>query len=199
MATLSEMQVPSSSSRTGTPPMGFFARNGGWRFSALAMSTFTRGTWMPFSARNIRTRRGFGASLLSWSFTGDPPAGTVSQEERDAASRLVGREVRRRGLGGVLDQAGDLDRLLVLLLLHELGAAALPALGEALHVLLRARFPELVAAVVGHLRHVLVTGDLLGEALALPVHLAGRQHARLRAGGEGSEDEHDEAEAPAHE
>jgi hypothetical protein len=55
------MQVPSSSSRAGTPPKGFFARKAGARFSAFVMSTVSVGTSTPFSARKIRTRRGFGA------------------------------------------------------------------------------------------------------------------------------------------
>ena len=45
--------------------MAFLARNSAERFWAETMSTYSTGTLMPFSARKIRTRRGFGAVLES--------------------------------------------------------------------------------------------------------------------------------------
>ena len=54
----------------------------GSRFALAPMSTWTVGTSIPFSARKMRTRRGFGAKLESWSFTGGPPG---SQEEKASA------------------------------------------------------------------------------------------------------------------
>ena len=42
---------PSSSSRTGKPPSGFFLRNSGDRVCPLIRSTGSIGTWRPFSAK----------------------------------------------------------------------------------------------------------------------------------------------------
>jgi len=55
------MQPPSSSSSTGSPPDGFFARNSGARFLPAIRSISSIGRLMPFSAMKMRTRRGFGA------------------------------------------------------------------------------------------------------------------------------------------
>ncbi len=52
---------------------GFFFMNSGALCSPLRMSTCTNGTVMPFSARKIRTRRGFGAPVISYSFISIAP------------------------------------------------------------------------------------------------------------------------------
>jgi ATP-dependent DNA helicase RecG len=59
------MRVPSSSSSTGTPPIGFIFRNSGLRLSPAPILTCSRGTVMPFSARYTRSLFGFGAPTKS--------------------------------------------------------------------------------------------------------------------------------------
>src|SRR5690606_21751761 len=70
MAMLSAMHVPSSSSSTGTFFNGFLATNSGLRFSPFCRSICMISTLSskPFSARNMRTRRGLGAVRVSYSF-----------------------------------------------------------------------------------------------------------------------------------
>src|SRR5207244_5221523 len=65
MASDSVRWLPSSSSRTGRPPSGFFLRNPGERFSPVTMLTDSHGMSMPFSARYTRSFFGFGAPTKS--------------------------------------------------------------------------------------------------------------------------------------
>ena len=51
MASDSLRQLPSSSSRTGRPPIGFFFKNSGLRLSPVTMLTGSKGMRSPFSAR----------------------------------------------------------------------------------------------------------------------------------------------------
>ena len=61
--TVSEMQVPSSSSRVGTWPSALRALCSSLLCSRFMMSTGVSGRSTPFSARKMRTRRGFGAGI----------------------------------------------------------------------------------------------------------------------------------------
>ena len=65
------MHVPSSSSSTGTVQVGLRARNASPKCSPLRRSTWTVGSSIPFSAANMRTRRGLGAVTQSWNFIDD--------------------------------------------------------------------------------------------------------------------------------
>jgi len=65
IATDSAMHSPSSSSRTGIEPSEFFLRKSSLFCSRARRSTWTLGTVISFSARKMRTRRGFGARWLS--------------------------------------------------------------------------------------------------------------------------------------
>ena len=65
MATDSSITVPSSRTSVGSRPRGLMARKSSPRFSPPMMSTCWFSQVTPFSAMNMRTRRGFGAILLS--------------------------------------------------------------------------------------------------------------------------------------
>ena len=59
------MMVPSSSTSAGIRCKGLMAAYSGVLCCMAMMSTCSVGSAMPFSLRNMRVRRGFGASLLS--------------------------------------------------------------------------------------------------------------------------------------
>jgi hypothetical protein len=69
MARVSVSMRPSSSSSAGTRPNGFFCRKAALRCWPCSRSNDSNSTSvMPFSARNIATRRGFGARGAEYSF-----------------------------------------------------------------------------------------------------------------------------------
>src|SRR5579871_3789851 len=81
MAIDSDSHVPSSSSRTGMVWNGLTAEKSALLWSKVARSTLTTGMATPFSARKMRTRRGFGATLELYSFTGPLPRLVASVRE----------------------------------------------------------------------------------------------------------------------
>ena len=71
---VSEIDVPSSRTSTGTRWNGLSRVNSGV-FNPFMMSTSSKGTSIPFSARNMRTRRGLGAVFVWRIFIAVSPAG----------------------------------------------------------------------------------------------------------------------------
>ena len=76
---VSEIDVPSSRTSTGTRWKGLSRVNSGV-FSPFTMSTSSKGTSIPFSARNMRTRRGLGAVFVCRIFIAGAPCSAYFEQ-----------------------------------------------------------------------------------------------------------------------